>query len=146
MGAKVVLASESGQRESKESWTRVLRDRFARGLRPWQASEADCPKPSGIRAAAPSIYHPLWETLPQSRDAEPLLRAAGDLLSLSERSLDPLAHRQSGGIAVRGGALRTDDARRYKKVASAEALIWKILMVAEKKFRRLNSSELFEQV
>jgi len=35
--------------------------------------------------------------------------------------------------------LRTDAARRYKKVANAEALIWKILMIAEKKFRRLNS-------
>ncbi len=42
--------------------------------------------------------------------------------------------------------LRTDAARRYKKVANAEALIWKILMVAEKKFRRLNSPELLEQV
>ena len=42
--------------------------------------------------------------------------------------------------------LRTDAARRYKKVANAEALIWKILMVAEKKFCRLNSPELLEQV
>jgi transposase-like protein len=42
--------------------------------------------------------------------------------------------------------LRTDAARRYKKVANAEALIWKILMIAEKKFRRLNSPELLEQV
>ena len=33
--------------------------------------------------------------------------------------------------------LRTDAARRYNKVANAEALIWKILMIAEKKFRRL---------
>ena len=32
-------------------------------------------------------------------------------------------------------------ARRYKKVANAETLIWKILMIAEKKFRRLNSPE-----
>ena len=30
-GRKVVLAIESGQRESKESWARVLRDLFARG-------------------------------------------------------------------------------------------------------------------
>jgi transposase-like protein len=36
-GRKVVLAIESGQRESKESWARVLRDLFARRLRPWQA-------------------------------------------------------------------------------------------------------------
>ncbi len=42
--------------------------------------------------------------------------------------------------------LRTDAARRYKKVANAEALIWKILMIAEKKFRRLNSPELLGAV
>ena len=42
--------------------------------------------------------------------------------------------------------LRTDAARRYKKVANAEALIWKILMIAEKKFRRLNSPELLAAV
>ena len=40
-GRKVVLAIESGQRESKESWARVLRNLFARGLRPWQATVAD---------------------------------------------------------------------------------------------------------
>ena len=42
--------------------------------------------------------------------------------------------------------LRTDAARRYKKVANAEALIWQILLIAEKKFRRLNAPELLEQV
>jgi transposase-like protein len=42
--------------------------------------------------------------------------------------------------------LRTDATRRYKKVANAEALIWKILMIAEKKFRRLNSPELLAAV
>ena len=42
--------------------------------------------------------------------------------------------------------LRTDAARRYKKVANAEALIWKILMIAEKKFRRLNAPELLAAV
>jgi len=42
--------------------------------------------------------------------------------------------------------LRTDAARRYKKVANAEALIWKILTIAEKKFRRLNAPQLLEQV
>jgi hypothetical protein len=41
--------------------------------------------------------------------------------------------------------LRTDAARRYKKVANAEALIWKGLMIAEKKFRRLNSPELLDE-
>ena len=42
--------------------------------------------------------------------------------------------------------LRTDAARRYTKVATAEALIWKILMIAEKKFRRLNSPQLLAAV
>ena len=40
--------------------------------------------------------------------------------------------------------LRTDAAKRYKKVANAEALIWKILLIAEKKFRRLNAPETLE--
>lgn len=42
--------------------------------------------------------------------------------------------------------LRTDAAKRYKKVAHAEALIWKVLMIAEKKFRRLNPPQLLEEV
>ena len=40
-GRKVVLAVESGQRESKESWGAVLRDLRARGLRPWRCTIAD---------------------------------------------------------------------------------------------------------
>src|SRR5919205_1101468 len=40
-GQKVVLAVESGQRESKESWGAVLRDLRARGLKPWRCTVAD---------------------------------------------------------------------------------------------------------
>ena len=40
-GHKVVLAVESGQRESKESWGAVLRDLRARGLKPWRGTVAD---------------------------------------------------------------------------------------------------------
>ena len=40
-GHKVVLAVESGQRESKESWGAVLRDLRARGLKPWRCTVAD---------------------------------------------------------------------------------------------------------
>ena len=40
-GRKVVLAVESGQRESKESWGAVLRNLRARGLRPWRCTVAD---------------------------------------------------------------------------------------------------------
>jgi putative transposase len=40
-GQKVVLAVESGQRESKESWGAVLRDLRMRGLKPWRCTIAD---------------------------------------------------------------------------------------------------------
>jgi transposase-like protein len=42
--------------------------------------------------------------------------------------------------------LRTDASRRYKKVENATAVIWKIMMVAEKKFRRLDAPELLKEV
>lgn len=42
--------------------------------------------------------------------------------------------------------LRTNAAKRYKRVAGATALIWKVLLVAERKFRRLNAPELLAQV
>jgi transposase-like protein len=38
--------------------------------------------------------------------------------------------------------LRTDAAKRYKKVAGATALIWRVLAVAEKHFRRLDAPHL----
>src|SRR5262245_8873252 len=37
--------------------------------------------------------------------------------------------------------LRTDAAKRFKKVANATALIWRMLMVAERRFRRLDAPE-----
>ncbi len=42
--------------------------------------------------------------------------------------------------------LRTNAAKRYKKVAAASALIWRTLMVAEKRFRRLNAPHLLTAV
>jgi hypothetical protein len=42
--------------------------------------------------------------------------------------------------------LRTDAARRYKRVDRATAVIWKMLMVAQQKFRRLTAPELLKQV
>jgi len=38
--------------------------------------------------------------------------------------------------------LRTDAAKRFKKVERATAVIWKMLMVAQMRFRRLNAQEL----
>lgn len=42
--------------------------------------------------------------------------------------------------------LRTDAAKRFKKVANATAMIWRVLCVAQKKFRRLDSPELARDV
>lgn len=42
--------------------------------------------------------------------------------------------------------LRTDAAKRFKKVENATAVIWRMLLVAERKFRRLNSPELVREV
>ena len=42
--------------------------------------------------------------------------------------------------------LRTSAARRFKKVANATALIWKVLMVTEKRFRKLNAPHLLSEV
>ena len=42
--------------------------------------------------------------------------------------------------------LRTDAAKRFKKVERATAVIWKMLMVAQQRFRRLNAPELLAKV
>jgi putative transposase len=196
-GRKVVLAVESGQRESKDSWARVLRDLRDRGLRPWKVTVAD--GHLGIWGALRDVdlgaeeqrcwNHKLTnviDQLPKKEwpEARKLLRKIpyAETEKECERLRDQFAARyrkaypkavetlcrdwermvtfyrfpqdhwthlrttnpvESPFSAVR---LRTDAAKRYKKVANAEALIWKILMIAEKKFRRLNSPELMETV
>jgi hypothetical protein len=42
--------------------------------------------------------------------------------------------------------LRTTAAKRFEKVDSATAMIWKLLRVAEQTFRRLNAPELLSAV
>ena len=42
--------------------------------------------------------------------------------------------------------LRTDAAKRYRKVENATAVIWKMLMLAERRFRRLDATEKLTQV
>ena len=44
------------------------------------------------------------------------------------------------------GQLATIAAKRFKKVANATAVVWKMLLVAERKFRRINSPELLPAV
>lgn len=42
--------------------------------------------------------------------------------------------------------LRTGAAKRFKKVPNATVLIWKVLMLAERCFRRLDAAELLADV
>jgi transposase-like protein len=42
--------------------------------------------------------------------------------------------------------LRTAAAKRYKKVANATAVIWKVLLLAERRFRKLNAPHLLKDV
>ena len=42
--------------------------------------------------------------------------------------------------------LRTDAAKQFKKRANATALVWKMLLVGERRFRRINSPELLPAV
>jgi putative transposase len=42
--------------------------------------------------------------------------------------------------------LRTEAAKRFKKVANAPAVIWKRLLVAEQRFRRLDTPERLPKV
>ncbi len=42
--------------------------------------------------------------------------------------------------------LRTEAAKRYKKVENATAVVWKTLLIAERTFRRLDGPELLADV
>lgn len=196
-GGKVVLAIESGQRESKESWGRVLRDLRDRGLRPWKATVAD--GHLGIWAALGELYsesaelrcwnHRILNVLdalvskvwPEAREllsqmpyaesraecekrrdrfvaryrraypkaAEILLKDWERMVTFYNFPREHWIHLRTTNVvespfaAVR---LRTTAAKRFKKVANATALIWKVLMMAEKTFRRLNAPDLVKEV
>src|SRR5208283_2408898 len=42
--------------------------------------------------------------------------------------------------------LRTNAAKRYKKVENATAVIWKMMLLAERRFRKLNAPDKLNQV
>ena len=196
-GRKVVLAVESGYRESAESWGRLLRDLRARGMSAPRLVVAD--GHLGIWAALSEVFPEVAEqrcwnhkilnvldTLPKKLQAEarellcripyaPTRREAERLreefrsrysqqqpkaVETLERDWErmmafyafPKEHWkhlrttnpvESPFAAVR---LRTAAGKRYKKVANATALIWRVLMVAERSFRRLDHPELLPEV
>ena len=192
-GQKVVLAVESGQRESTESWAAVLRDLKARGLGAPKLTIAD--GHLGLWSALAQVYptsqeqrcwnHKLRNVLdavPRTAQAEVkahLQRLAAaesqgeaerrkrefrltyaprypKALERLERDWDRLMayyafpqehwrHLRTTNViespfdAVR---LRTSAAKRFKKVENATALIWRVLLVVEQHFRKLNAPHL----
>jgi transposase-like protein len=197
-GSKLFVALEAGFRESRESWSGLLRDLKRRGLGAprlvigdghlgiWGALREIYPESSEQRCWNHRIVNitdklpkkkqgegrELLKQIPYSesrREAERLkqqfqswcernqCRQAGELI---EKDWDRMVafydypqqhwkHLRTTNViespfsAVR---LRTDASRRYKKVENATALIWKIMMVAEKKFRRLDAPEMLREV
>jgi transposase-like protein len=189
-GRKVILAVESGQRESTESWASVLRDLKARGL---------CAPKLTIADGHLGIWSALAQVWPESAEqrcwnhrrrnildavplkAQPAVKAHLQRIANAEsraaaererrrfratyamryrKAVERLEHDwermvayyafpkdhwrhlrttnvvESPFDAVR---LRTSAAKRFKKVENATALIWRLLLVVEHHFRKLNA-------
>jgi transposase-like protein len=112
-GQKIVLAVESGQRESKESWRMILRDLRKRGLKPWRCTIAD--GHLGLWAALGEQYPQLAEQrcwnhrLVNILDAMPKKHQAEARTLLSAM---PYAETQAACEA-----LRAEFSTRYRKLA-----------------------------
>ena len=196
-GKKVFLACESGYRESKESWSGVLRDLTARGLRLgsmtiadghlgiWSALSEIHPKgkeqrcwnhklrnvldcfPKRIRGEAAQYLKriPYAEALKECvklRDAfierygtnypkaaEKLTRDWDRMVTFYSFPKEHWVHLRTTNIVespFSSVRLRTDAAKRFKKVQNATAMIWKLLGVAEKGFRTLKGFWLLADV
>ncbi len=196
-GKKVFLACESGYRESKESWSGVLRNLTARGLKLgrltianghlgiWSAlgelhpegkeqrcwnhkirNVLDC-FPKRIRAEAGEYLKriPYAKTLSECERLRDMFidryrkdypKAAEKLLSDWDRMITFYSFPKEHWVHIRttnvvespfsSVRLRTDAAKRFKKVQNATAMIWKLLQVAEKNFRTLKGYWLLPDV
>jgi len=197
-GRKVLIALQSGHRESSESWAGILRDVRARGLNAprlvigdghlgiWgglrqvypEAQEQRCwnhrilnlldriGKRDQTQAADLLRNVAYAETIEQANQQKAAFQrwcrkrgydGAADLIGqdwdrmiafyafpkehwIHLRTTNPV---ESPFAALR---LRTAAAKRFKKVENATAVIWKMLLIAERRFRRLNAPDLVEDV
>jgi putative transposase len=196
-GKKVFLACESGYRESKESWSGVLRNLTNRGLKLgrltiadghlgiWSAlgeihpegkeqrcwnhkirNVLDC-IPKRLRSEAEEYLKriPYAETLSECERLRDIFidryrkdypKAAEKLLCDWDRMITFYSFPKEHWVHIRttnvvespfsSVRLRTDAAKRFKKVQNATAMIWKLLQVAEKNFRTLKGYWLLPDV
>lgn len=196
-GRKVFLACESGYRESKESWSGVLRDLTARGLKfgkltiadghlgIWSALSELHPQgkeqrcwnhkirnvldalPKRVRFEAGEFlktipYAETVEACERLRDAfvrryeKDYPKATKKLMSDWDRMITFYSYPKEHWVHLRttnivespfsSVRLRTNAAKRFKKVQNATAMIWKLLLVAEKSFRKLKGHWLLSDV
>jgi putative transposase len=197
-GRKVLLAVQSGYRESTESWAALLRDLKRRGMNRPRLVIAD--GNMGLWGALAQVYpeageqrcwnHRILNVLDQvpakaQGQAAVWLRQmmyaetrekAGELkgkfaawcekqqCTAAARRLDedwerlvayydfPQAHwvhlRTTNPVESPFAAarLRTSAAKRFKRAENATAMLWKLLRVAERRFRKVNAPELMAKV
>jgi putative transposase len=197
-GRKVILAVESGYRESSEGWSGVLRDLKERGMNCpclitgdgnlgiWgalsnvypDALEQRCwnhkivnvldklPKkvqPQAKRRLQDIAYAESRQEAEEKRDVfsewcrkegyrsakETLLRDWDRMVTFYQFPKEHWKHLRTTNVVESPFAalrLRTHAAKRYKKVENATAVIWKMLMLAERRFRRLDAPEKLKEV
>jgi transposase-like protein len=196
-GRKVFLACESGYRESKESWSGVLRDLIARGLRLgkvtiadghlgiWSALSELHPKgkeqrcwnhkirnvldcfPKRMRSEAGEYLKciPYAETAAEcerlrdvfiaryrknySKATEKILFDWDRMITFYSFPKEHWVHLRTTNVVespFSSVRLRTDAAKRFKKIDNATAMIWKLLQVAQKTFRTLKGYWLLSDV
>ncbi|HLB76657.1 MAG TPA: IS256 family transposase [Candidatus Dormibacteraeota bacterium] len=197
-GRKVLLAVQSGYRESTESWAALLRDLKRRGMNSPRLVIAD--GNLGLWAALAQVYPEAGEQrcwnhrivnvldqVPEKRKGaaqvwlQQMMYAetrekAGELkgkfatwcdkyqCGAAARRLEedwerlvayydfPQAHwihlRTTNPVESPFAAarLRTSAAKRFKRVENATAMLWKLLRVAETRFRKVNAPELMATV
>src|SRR3989304_582930 len=150
-GKKGILAVVPGHRESTESWSAVLRDLSSRGLRSPKLIVGD--GHLGIWGAARNVYPEAEEQRGWNHRIVNILDKIPKKSQVHAKMLlRQIPYAAAGGAAGPVGApfsalrLRTDAAKRYKKVNNATALIWKMLLVAESRFRGLKAPELMKDV
>lgn len=197
-GSKRFVAIEPGHRESTESWSAVLRDLKARGLRcpkvmvgdgnlgAWAAIRTVFPEAKEqrcwnhrivnildrIRKSAQPAAKKLLQQIAYAKDRKSAEKAKQTfatwcaqtdhedaalllendwerMLTFMDFPRDHWIHlRTTNAIESPFAALRlrTDAAKRFKKVRNATAMIWKLLMLAEQNFRKLAGTELLKAV
>ena len=196
-GRKVLLACESGYRESKTSWSEMLRNLKMRGLSLGRLTIADghlgiwsalgelhaegkeqrCwnhkirnvldgfPKRTRAEAAEQLKKIPYAATLAEcehlrdrfvdryrkdySKAAEKLLADWDRMVTFYSFPKEHWSHLRTTNVVespFSSVRLRTDAAKRFKKVQNATAMIWKLLQVAEKNFRTLKGYWLLSDV